>query len=151
MDSPYHTIDVRPLSGALGAEIGDVDIASGLDDEQFAEIYRAFADYSVILFRNQSLTQEQHIAFAQRWGVSRSTDFLRRTENPIIAEVAKRTRSETILVANGTPIILTIPFPHSARFSTHEKFPSLVAIRCLPVCTELTKPSLRGCGKRLKT
>ena len=60
MDTPYRTIDVKPLSGALGAEIEGVDIASGPAEEQFAEIYRAFADFSVILFRNQSLTQEQH-------------------------------------------------------------------------------------------
>ena len=90
MDTPYRTIDVKPLSGALGAEIEGVDIASGLGEEQFAEIYRAFADYSVILFRNQSLTQEQHIAFARRWGdINVNRFFTGVAENPIIAEVRK--------------------------------------------------------------
>ena len=55
MDTPYRTIDVKPLSGALGAEIDGVDIASGLNEEQFAEILSGLLRiYSVILFRNQS-------------------------------------------------------------------------------------------------
>ncbi len=96
MDTPYRTIDVKPLSGALGAEIEGVDIAAGLGEEQFAEIYRAFADYSVILFRNQSLTQEQHIAFAQRWGdINVNRFFSRVAENPIIAEVRKEPDQKT--------------------------------------------------------
>lgn len=101
MDTPYRTIDVKPLSGALGAEIEGVDIAAGLGEEQFAEIYRAFADYSVILFRNQSLTQEQHIAFAQRWGdINVNRFFTGVAENPIIAEVRKEPDQETNIGRN---------------------------------------------------
>ncbi len=96
MDTPYRTIDVKPLSGALGAEIEGVDIASGLGEEQFAEIYRAFADYSVILFRNQPITQEQHITFARHWGdININRFFTGVTENPIIAEVRKEPDQET--------------------------------------------------------
>ena len=96
MDAPYRTIDVMPLSGALGAEIEGVDIASGLGEEQFAEIYRAFADYSVILFRNQPITQEQHIAFARHWGdININRFFTGVVENPIIAEVRKEPDQET--------------------------------------------------------
>ena len=62
----YRHIEVLPVSPALGAEIGDVDIAAGIDDAQFAEIHRAFVDYSVIFLRNQDITPEQHIAFAER-------------------------------------------------------------------------------------
>ncbi len=96
MDTPYRTIEVKPLSGALGAEIEGVDIASGLGEEQFAEIHRAFADYSVILFRNQPITQEQHIAFARHWGdININRFFTGVAENPIIAEVRKEPDQET--------------------------------------------------------
>ena len=101
MDTPYRTIDVKPLSGALGAEIEGVDVASDLDDEQFAEIHRAFADFSVILFRNQSLTQEQHIAFSRRWGdINVNRFFTGVAENPIIAEV----RKEPDITVEGVPL-----------------------------------------------
>ena len=149
--TPYRTIDVKPLSGALGAEIEGVDIASRLNEEQFAEIHRAFADFSVILFRNQSLTQEQHIAFARRWGdINVNRFFTSVAENPIIAEVRKEPDQETNIGRNWHTDHSYDTIPHSARFSTHGKFPSLVAIRCLPVCTERTKPFRRGCGRRLK-
>ena len=94
MDTPYRTIDVKPLSGALGAEIEGVDIASGLGEEQFAEIYRAFADYSVILFRNQPITQEQHITFARHWGrYQYQPIFYGRNGKSHHRRSAKRTRS----------------------------------------------------------
>lgn len=61
------TISIRPLGYALGAEIGNVDLAS-LDDATFAEIRQAFLDYHVILFRGQSITRQDHIDLSKRFG-----------------------------------------------------------------------------------
>jgi len=95
MGSKYNTINVKPLSGALGAEIEGVDLATGLNDEIFAEIHRAFKDHSVLLFRNQPLTQEQHINFARYWGdINVNRFFAKVEENPIIAEVRKEPDQE---------------------------------------------------------
>lgn len=63
----YRHIDVRPLSGALGAELLGVDLAR-LTDEAFAEIRRAFLEHLVIFFRDQDLTPDQHKAFGRRFG-----------------------------------------------------------------------------------
>ena len=63
----YRHIDVRPLAGSLGAELIGVDL-SNLSDEAFAEIHRAFLEYSVVFFRDQSLTPDQHKAFGRRFG-----------------------------------------------------------------------------------
>jgi taurine dioxygenase len=55
----------------------------------------------VILFRNQSLTQEQHIAFARRWGdINVNRFFSSVVENPIIAEVRKEPDQETNIGRN---------------------------------------------------
>ena len=67
-DSGYRHIEIHPLSGAIGAEIQGVDIANGLSTAEFEEVQHAFSDFGVIFFRNQDLTPEQHIDFAQRWG-----------------------------------------------------------------------------------
>ncbi len=64
----YSRIDVKPISGALGAEIQGVDIASGVDDETFGEIHRAWLENHAVDFRDQNLTPAQHIAFARRLG-----------------------------------------------------------------------------------
>lgn len=90
VDSEFRTIDVRPTSGALGAEIRGVDLSHGLDDERFAEIRRAFALFGVIFFRDQDLTPEQHIAFAERWGTINVNRFFQPVDGyPMIAEVRK--------------------------------------------------------------
>jgi len=44
----YRTMEVQPISGALGAEIHGVDLAKGLSNEQFAEMCHAHYDYGVI-------------------------------------------------------------------------------------------------------
>jgi taurine dioxygenase len=64
----YRRIDVKPVAGACGAEVGGVDLSQPLDDETFAEIHRAFIDHQVLFFRDQHLTEEQHKAFGRRFG-----------------------------------------------------------------------------------
>ena len=90
MKTKFKTIEVSPLSPALGGIISGVDIAAGLSDGQFAEVHQAFIDYSVIFFRDQDLTPDQHIEFAQRWGKINVNRFFHPVEShPIIAEVRK--------------------------------------------------------------
>lgn len=64
----YRHIGVRPIAGALGAEIGGVDIARSLEREVVSEIRQAFLDHLVIFFRDQELTPQEQFAFAQRFG-----------------------------------------------------------------------------------
>ncbi|MDA0341920.1 MAG: TauD/TfdA family dioxygenase [Proteobacteria bacterium] len=90
MTSPYETIEVRPVGGALGAEIHGVDLSSDLPDRQFAEIREVFRDNGVIFFRDQKLTPEQHIAFAERWAPININRFFTPVEgHPKIALVLK--------------------------------------------------------------
>lgn len=59
-------IEVAPLSRYVSAEISGVDLTELCDDE-FAQLRAQLAQWGVIFFREQPLTPEQHIAFAQRW------------------------------------------------------------------------------------
>ena len=68
MAAGFERINVKPLSGAIGAEIGGVDIAAGVDDRTIAEIRRALLDHLVIFFRDQTLDDASHKAFARRFG-----------------------------------------------------------------------------------
>lgn len=65
--SNYSAIRVKPLTPHIGAEIGDVDLRD-LTDTQFDEIQRAWADWMVLVFRDQQLTPEHHKDFARRFG-----------------------------------------------------------------------------------
>jgi taurine dioxygenase len=99
MDSaalPYSRIAVSPFNGALGAEIAGVDLAQPIAAETFAEIRRALADYGVVVFRDQSLTPEQHLAFAQRWGEINVNRFFHAVEGyPAVAEVRKEAHQKS--------------------------------------------------------
>ncbi|HXE68005.1 MAG TPA: TauD/TfdA family dioxygenase [Hyphomicrobiaceae bacterium] len=63
----YRRIKVEPIAGALGAEISGIDLGA-LDDASFAEIKAAWLQHLVVFFRNQTITPEQQIAFARRFG-----------------------------------------------------------------------------------
>ena len=96
MTQSYQTIDVRQSAPALGAEIHGVDLARGLSDEQFVEVRDAFHRYGVIFFRDQDITPEQHIAFAERWGAININRFFASVDGyPMIAEVRKEPHQET--------------------------------------------------------
>jgi taurine dioxygenase len=60
-------LDIRPLSGALGARIAGVDLAAP-GAEALATIRKAFLDHHVLVFPGQSLTPEQQVAFTSRFG-----------------------------------------------------------------------------------
>jgi taurine dioxygenase len=64
----YRHIEVRPLTGHIGAEILGADLGKGLDDDVFAEVQRAFLDHHVIVVRDQQLDHGQQIALARRFG-----------------------------------------------------------------------------------
>jgi alpha-ketoglutarate-dependent taurine dioxygenase len=62
------TIKLRKLSYALGAEVCDIDLSKPMSEQHFGEIYKAFLDNGILLFRNQDITREQHIEFSRRFG-----------------------------------------------------------------------------------
>lgn len=69
MDSPLApSLEVRPIAGALGAELLGVDLRADLDDATVAAIRRAFLDHLVVFFRDQALTPAELVAFGRRFG-----------------------------------------------------------------------------------
>ncbi|RMH78217.1 MAG: taurine dioxygenase [Actinomyces sp.] len=60
-------ITCEPLTGALGAEVHGVQLAD-VDEATFDELRKAFLDHKVLVFRDQELSVEEHIAFGRRWG-----------------------------------------------------------------------------------
>jgi taurine dioxygenase len=66
--APYETIEVDKYTPIIGAEISGADLATPLSNRQMDEIHRALVENSVIFFRDQHLTQEQHLAFGHNFG-----------------------------------------------------------------------------------
>ena len=63
----YQTIDVRPVSGALGAEVRGIDLRSASSD-QWTEVNSAFLDHLVLFFPGQSLDARSLAAAGRHFG-----------------------------------------------------------------------------------
>ena len=61
-------VAVRPLTPSLGAEVLGVDLARDLDDAMFAQLYRAFLRYQVLLFDVPELPPAKQVEFGRRFG-----------------------------------------------------------------------------------
>ena len=81
---------VRPIAGALGAELHGVDLAAELPDATIAAIRRALLDHCVIFFRDQDLAPARFLAFAKRFGTPNEYPFVKGIEGyPEIIAVTK--------------------------------------------------------------
>jgi taurine dioxygenase len=81
------TLRLRKLSYALGAEVCDINVAQPMGERQFGEIYKAFLDHGILLFRNQDITREQHIEFSGRFGELDRHEALPRDRHPQYPEL----------------------------------------------------------------
>ncbi|MFK3769371.1 TauD/TfdA dioxygenase family protein [Pseudomonas putida] len=62
------TFEIRPFSGAVGAEIIGLDLAKPVNAEDFSLIHRAHLEHHVLVLRDQRISPEQQIAFSRRFG-----------------------------------------------------------------------------------
>jgi taurine dioxygenase len=91
-DSPMlaNQLSVRRAGPLVGAFIDGIDLARPLAPEDRTAIGAALAEHGVIFFRDQTLTEDQHIAFAENFGPININRFFKAVDgHPRIAEVRK--------------------------------------------------------------
>ena len=82
-------VEVSPVTSAVGAEIRGLDLANA-SDEEIEIVRQAHLAHGVIFFRDQTLTEQQHIALAERFGEINVNRFFAAVDGyPQIAEVRK--------------------------------------------------------------
>jgi len=69
--------EVRPLAGAMGAELHGVNLAADLPDTTMAAIRQALLDHLAIFFRDQELPPDRFMALARRLGTPVEYPFLK--------------------------------------------------------------------------
>ena len=67
-DAVEQVVAAVPTGAALGAVIEGVDLSKPLDDETFAAIHAAWIEHGVVVFRGQTLTDADFVAFSSRFG-----------------------------------------------------------------------------------
>ena len=138
---PSNRLDIRPVSGAVGAEIHGVDLAEPMIDETLSTIRNTLADRGVVFFRDQWLTPEQHIVFARRFGNININRFFAHADGyPEIALVVKEPH-QTKNIGGGWHTDHS--YDLSLRWGSGPACTSLlvrVATPCSPACMPRTTP-----------
>ena len=81
---------IKQIAGALGAEIAGIDLGDGVPVQLAADIRRVFLNHQVIFLRNQDLTPQQFLNFANAMGQPVEYPFVKGLEGfPHIIEVKK--------------------------------------------------------------
>ena len=62
------TIDITPLTAAIGGEVRGVDLREELSDVDVKMLRQALLEHLVLFFRDQHITDGQQVAFALRFG-----------------------------------------------------------------------------------
>jgi len=82
-------MDIQPTTQTFGATISDIDLRK-LTDDDVARLAQAWADFGVLFFRDQPLTPEEHMAFAERFAPIDVNQFFKPVDGyPKIAQVLK--------------------------------------------------------------
>jgi taurine dioxygenase len=64
-----YRLKVAPLTCAIGAEVGNLNIGSAARDPKLmADISALLLQYKVLFFRDQDITRAEHVAFARHFG-----------------------------------------------------------------------------------
>lgn len=65
---PATGVGITRLAGNIGAEISGVDAGAPLSDETVATVRQALLEHKVVFLRDQDLTYDRQVAFAERLG-----------------------------------------------------------------------------------
>ncbi len=83
-------MEFSPISGACGAEVSGVDLARDLTPERVQALQAGLGAHGVLVFRDQTLAPEAHLAMGEAFGGVNINRFFRAVEgHPGIAEVRK--------------------------------------------------------------
>lgn len=101
------TVSIHPFESALGAEVRGLDISKPVDDKNFDLVREAYEKHSVLLYRDQKLTPQQHIDFSRRFG---------KLEIHVLDQWRHAEHPEILIVSNIKDKDRHIGVPHAGRY-----------------------------------
>jgi taurine dioxygenase len=126
-------VTIRPLGPVMGGEVIGADVSGPVSKETFQAFKDAFAQYKVLVFRDQHLTKDQLIAFSRLWGPLGEHIMPGATRDGI-AEINVMSNAD----ANGKPNGKH-PDPTAKRWHTDRSYMPKPALASLLYGTEVPK------------
>ena len=101
-------MEIKLLSGALGAEITGIDLKD-TSDQNIKEINNLLLEHKVIFFRDQKINAEQHIALAEKFGPLETHAYVKGlSKHPEIVRIIKAEDEKTNGVRIGIVMLVTM-------------------------------------------
>ncbi len=133
-------IEVRPITGSLGAEIHGVDLGAELDDAGVATVRRALLDHCVVFFRDQRFDAARHKALARRFGdIFVHPNYATVVPDPEIIEIRREPGDVQIVGEEWHTDTTMMAEPPWAPSSTPSTCRPTAATRCSPASTSPTR------------
>jgi alpha-ketoglutarate-dependent taurine dioxygenase len=61
-------LELRPITERIGTEVSGIDVTGAISARDLDRIVKAWIDTTILLFRDQRMTPEQHVSFTRRFG-----------------------------------------------------------------------------------
>jgi taurine dioxygenase len=139
-------IDIRPVNGFIGAEIGGVDLAR-LDEATFAAVRAALVRYEVLVFRDQRITLDEQMAFGARFGPL--------SVHPFSPNLADRPEVIVLDYSADNPASRTDVWHADETFRVNPPMATMLRARVLPpaggdTCFASMSAAYRGLSERMQ-
>ena len=141
---------VEKVTGGCGAYLRDVDLGN-LSDAEFGEVQKALWQHGVIFFRDQDLSPEQHIAFAERWAAIDINRFFTAVEGyPKIAAVYTPSTAKAVIGGSWHTDHSYDAAPAAASILVARKVPPFGGDTCFASMTAAARALSPGLRKMLE-
>lgn len=81
---------IRQIQPFIGAEIEGVDLRDSMDASMVQSLRDAWLKYKVLIFRNQSITRQQHLAFGSLFGTPECHPAFGESDQPEIIAIREK-------------------------------------------------------------
>ncbi len=128
-------LEIRKVHPHIGAEVSGVDLGAPLRDDIFARIRDAFHAHSVLVFRDQNITDEQQVAFSARFGELERTSFTIAADNPYVYRLSNVDGDGKVLPANSdkrTFLVVNLRWHTDSSFRAIPAMASALSAREIP-------------------
>ena len=92
---------IRKVHAHIGAEVLGLDVREPMDGASFGAVREAFHEHSVLVFRNQSIDDDQQVAFSRLFGELEKTSFAVAAPNPYIYSLSNVDEQGNVLAAGA--------------------------------------------------
>lgn len=128
-------MELQPLNAPLGAVITGINICQSMNSEQTTFIEKALADYGMVVFKEQFISEEDQLLFTKSFGDHKNSNLFSQSKkiNAPSREVIHRGENDFVDYWTDGPKFKNLPFSEKHPYWPVNKFHSDLMYRKDPL------------------